>query len=176
MRPPCSVPGCDHPRKAHGWCSTHYMRYRRTGSTDGPPRAMTVAARLALYVTYPDGVLGCWCWTGSLAHGGYGLAVRDGVKITVHRLAWEHYRGAIPAGLVIDHRCRRRACFNPWHLEVVTDAENKLRGLSGFALTGRCRSGLHVIAGPADWYVHPGNGHRECRRCHEERNARRGTT
>lgn len=28
----CSVDGCTKPHKAHGWCHTHYMRWRRAGS------------------------------------------------------------------------------------------------------------------------------------------------
>ena len=36
----CTVPGCTkHGIAAKGLCSTHYMRQRRTGSTDDPPPA-----------------------------------------------------------------------------------------------------------------------------------------
>lgn len=32
MKPSCSIEGCDRPSQAHGWCQSHYMRVRRTGS------------------------------------------------------------------------------------------------------------------------------------------------
>jgi hypothetical protein len=32
----CSVDGCDGPIRARGYCNTHYLRWRRTGSTDLP--------------------------------------------------------------------------------------------------------------------------------------------
>lgn len=31
MTPVCTVPGCDLPCNARGWCSTHYHRWRRHG-------------------------------------------------------------------------------------------------------------------------------------------------
>lgn len=27
----CAIDGCDRPVKSRGWCSTHYMRWRRNG-------------------------------------------------------------------------------------------------------------------------------------------------
>lgn len=34
----CSVEGCTNKHNAHGYCGTHYMRIKRTGSTDGPAK------------------------------------------------------------------------------------------------------------------------------------------
>lgn len=34
----CSVEGCDNPASGRGWCQKHYMRWRRTGSTELLPR------------------------------------------------------------------------------------------------------------------------------------------
>ena len=28
----CQVPGCSEPHEAHGYCDTHYRRWKRTGS------------------------------------------------------------------------------------------------------------------------------------------------
>ncbi|MDE2471852.1 MAG: HNH endonuclease [Bradyrhizobium sp.] len=63
---------------------------------------------------------------GPLNYAGYGLYGHKPSK--VHRLMYELCVGAIPPGLVIDHRCRVRCCGNPQHLEPVTPKINTLRG------------------------------------------------
>lgn len=72
---------------------------------------------------------GCWIWTGCILKNGYGQGYWDGKKNYAHRISYQIYKGEIPAGLVIDHLCRVRACVNPDHLEVVTNAVNIQRGL-----------------------------------------------
>ena len=74
------------------------------------------------------------CWTdrsmgGWLTPDGYYRVSIQKRNYLVHRLAYETKYGKIPEGLVIDHLCRNRACYNPDHLEVVTQKENLRRGL-----------------------------------------------
>lgn len=74
---------------------------------------------------------GCHNWTGSTV-GGYGrirTGDSSGRTVATHRVAYEHARGKIPAGLVLDHLCRNTRCCNPDHLEAVTIRENGLRGV-----------------------------------------------
>jgi hypothetical protein len=75
----------------------------------------------------------CWPWTGALLPDRYGhfhvTGTRfDGVKVLAHRYAYQWERGPIPEGMMLDHLCNFRPCCNPWHLEVVTNAENVRRG------------------------------------------------
>jgi hypothetical protein len=70
---------------------------------------------------------GCWLWTGTLTWGGYGQIGGRGTNFAAHRAMWEHKRGPIPEGMVIDHLCLTRRCVNPDHLEIVTYSENNLR-------------------------------------------------
>jgi hypothetical protein len=74
---------------------------------------------------------GCWLWQGTTTNAGYGsmtIRTEDGPKSRlVHRVAYEHYLGPIPAGHTLDHLCRVRLCFNPDHLEPVTPQVNVLR-------------------------------------------------
>lgn len=64
----------------------------------------------------------CIIWIGLHTTHGYGLWQKRGA----HRVAYEHWIGPIPPGLVIDHLCRMRPCVNPYHLRAVTSRENTL--------------------------------------------------
>lgn len=74
-----------------------------------------------------DAESGCWLWSGTLTWGGYGQISRHGTNVVAHRAMWEHLRGPIPEGLVIDHVCNTRSCVNPEHMEIVTYSENNFR-------------------------------------------------
>lgn len=70
-----------------------------------------------------DPLTGCWLWAGGVDSKGYG---RHG-HVVWHRFYWEQVRGVIPYRLELDHLCRRRLCYRPEHLEIVTRRENMLR-------------------------------------------------
>jgi hypothetical protein len=66
----------------------------------------------------------CWNWTGRLDIGGYGRFSIAGIWNKAHRVSHELYKGAIPEGLIVRHRCNNRKCVNPDHLEVGTQKDN----------------------------------------------------
>ncbi len=101
-------------------------RVRERGAPAGQPVELQgVLERIAeFFVFAPDG---CWHWTGSRVHNGYGLFWIGGSNVRAHRAMYELMVGPIPAGLDLDHLCRVRHCVNPEHLEPVTRAENLRR-------------------------------------------------
>ena len=70
-----------------------------------------------------DPIYLCWLWTGAINKEGYG--VYDGKA--AHRVVYESERGPIPDGLMLDHRCRNRACVSPMHTEAVSQSTNEKR-------------------------------------------------
>lgn len=118
---------------------------------------------------------GCWLWSAALSHNGYGQQKTLGRTSAAHRLAYESFRGPVPEGMQLDHRCRVRCCCNPDHLEVVTREENIARGNAPHILNARktqCDRGHQFT--PENTYINA-RGNRECRRCWAERRVRTGT-
>ena len=70
----------------------------------------------------------CWLWTASLDTNGHGKMFWGSRPhrrlIGSHRISHLLYKGPIPDGLVVRHKCRHRHCVNPDHLETGTQQDN----------------------------------------------------
>jgi hypothetical protein len=106
----------------------------------------------------------CWIFCGATNGAGYGQISLAGRKVYVHRAVYEHCRRPIPAGLVLDHLCGNRSCFNPDHLEAVTQQVNTLRALRDPRT--HCAHG-HAWT-TANTYL-TSHGARQCRACKADR-------
>lgn len=93
--------------------------------------------------TSPEPNTGCWLWVGALSDAigsgkdGYGRVYLGGRVQRAHRYAWILFRGPIPDGVEVCHRCDVTWCVNPGHLFLGTHTDN-MRDAKG---KGRLRGG-----------------------------------
>jgi hypothetical protein len=134
------------------------------------------AATLARFdaFVHAEPMSGCFLWAGATNRDGYGAFGIGKRTVRAHRLAFEHERGPIPAGLKVLHRCDTPQCVNPEHLFVGTDLDNqrdmiaKGRGRQGGE---RWRSATHCPRGHAydEANTRRHARGRKCRACDRER-------
>ena len=113
---------------------------------------------------------GCWDWLLCKEKTGYGFVSVKSRTRYAHRVAFEAFKGKIPAGKDLDHLCRNRGCVNPDHLEPVTRKENVRRGAGlGGALRKwptHCKRGHPFTEENA--YFWKGDKSRRCKICNRE--------
>lgn len=114
----------------------------------------------------------CWTWTGCKNSTGYGTLCVEGKMVNTHRFSWLRYRGDIPKGLFVLHKCDNRACANPAHLFLGTQSDNQrdaqAKGRRYKQSPDVCINGHAAL--PQNVYFF--SGHRYCRICHEASRAR----
>lgn len=72
----------------------------------------------------------CLLWPrGTKSHDSYGVVRLYGRQEMVHRLVYDQLVEPLIVGEVVHHKCRRKRCINPDHLQAVTPAANTAEGL-----------------------------------------------
>lgn len=115
-----------------GWVKGEPLRYLagHHGRRPGRPLRPLRPAGERWSIEERGYVTPCRVWLGCVNSKGYGVRGVDGRRVLVHRHAYEQAHGPIPDGLVVDHLCRVRECFNADHLEAVTPTVNTQRSHS----------------------------------------------
>lgn len=124
-----------------------------------------------------DDATGCWLWTGSRSRADYGQ-IGVGSRTTgrgnkgAHRVSYELFKGPIPDGHDVCHRCDNPPCVNPDHLFVGTRQDNMIDMVSK---DRQRKADPRRTACPHGHSVEPGKPclecNREAKRRHYQRNA-----
>lgn len=167
----CSFPECDRRRYCGELCNPHWQQQRRgiqlfvVHSRKRPTGVMPVLKYVECPCPKPELIGPCWVFSGNKDRYGYGRIAINNKTVGSHVYAWTQKHGPITKGLVLDHKCRVRACCNPDHLRLVTRRANTLENSEGVAALHAAKT--HCVNGHLFDTVNTRirNGWRYCRKC-----------
>lgn len=123
-----------------------------------------------------DESTGCWLWTASLTHNGYGQCWQGTKQRKAHVVVYEILVGVADPDRRFDHQCHdpevcrlgdecpHRRCVNPAHLLPATPKENNARRFSPQKTRTHCPKGHpYDETNTYEW-----RGKRACRCCRNE--------
>lgn len=125
---------------------------------------------------------GCWNWPGFLhplrgakdQSTGYGAINYHSESWRAHRLSYALFKGPIPEGQIVRHKCDNPRCVNPDHLEIGTHQQNmddmNSKGRNGYSRKTHCPAGHDYETHGYLWKTGRGTGiGRACRTCNRIR-------
>lgn len=133
-----AAPGQRHYQKSHEKrCKVSsygaYVKWGKDCEANLPPRPWPIGTKNQTTDRFFEKVkvfeeTGCWLWQGATNNPdlkqAYGIFQMDKKKHGAHRAAWIMFRGEIPEGMLLCHKCDVKLCVNPDHLFVGTYSDN----------------------------------------------------
>lgn len=123
----CSVSGCSKHARARGYCSLHYRRWRRLGTTElDSYRRKSQRFFFEVAMKSSGGIeTPCVLWPFPLGKNGYGRVAYECKTYNTHRLACILKKGPPPTPKhQAAHLCGVKHCCHPGHIIWATVAEN----------------------------------------------------
>lgn len=121
----------------------------------------------AAYLPVPES--GCWLWEHA-TNGLYGVMRYNGRQEYAHRVAFALFRGPIPQGIIVCHKCDVPSCVNPEHLFLgthKTNCDDKFaKGRANYIRRTQCIRG-HTF--DSDNVYVDALGNRSCKECNRTR-------
>lgn len=95
------------------------LDFPKKGLRRGDPKLFLTRHQKRVHIPYDvEPKSGCWIWRGQKNADGYGIVIiKDSDGNLAHRRIYQKYKGRIPIGFHLYHRCQRVDCVNPHHLE-----------------------------------------------------------
>lgn len=136
----CCIKECFTVAVGKGLCPKHLARFK-THNTLLPTKVqyhgLSVQERFMKYVEKTES---CWIWVGYTNDTGYGALNVEGSPKLSHRLSWTFFKGEIPEGAYVCHKCDTPNCVNPDHLFLGTQQDN----MADMDTKGRRRYGVSL--------------------------------